>query len=108
VPTFFSSNILNLVLAIEVLEFQELAKQKSNSERDGEHAMDQDSQKSCATLDYIYHIFDKFATRHALYRGSIKDLNLHVLVKSRDTLGEDLEQIRCEEFLKVIIGWLEK
>jgi hypothetical protein len=70
--------------------------------------MDQESHQTCATLDYIYHIFDKFATSHALYRGSIKDLNLHVFLKSRDTLGEDLEQIRCEECLKVIIGWLEK
>lgn len=91
IPGFLSSNILNLVSATEVLEFQELAKQKSNSERDCKHAMDQDSQKSCATLDYIYHIFDKFAVSPALCRGSIRDLNFHVLLKSRDALGEDLE-----------------
>ena len=44
VPGFLSSNILNLVSATEVLEFQELAKQKSNSEGDCKYSMDRDSQ----------------------------------------------------------------
>ena len=61
VPGFLSSNILNLVSTTEVLEFQELAKHKSNSEGDCKYSMDQDSQKTYATLDYIFHIFDKYA-----------------------------------------------
>ena len=43
-PGFLSSKILNLVSATEVLEFQELAKHKSNSEGDCKYSMDQDSQ----------------------------------------------------------------
>ena len=37
---FLSSNILNLVSASKVLEFQELAKHKSNSEGDCRYSMD--------------------------------------------------------------------
>lgn len=70
--------------------------------------MDQHSQKTCATLDYIYHIFDKFAVSMALCRGSIRDLNLHVLLKLRDAVGEYLEQRTCKEYLKNLIGQLEK
>ena len=51
VPGFISSNILILVSATEVLEFQELAKHKSNSKGDCKYSMDRDSQKTCATLD---------------------------------------------------------
>jgi hypothetical protein len=104
----FSSKILNLVSATEVLEFQELGKQQSNSERDHKNAMDRDSQKTSATLDYIYHIFDKFAVDPALFRGSIRDLNFHVLLKSRDTFGQDLGQRKYEEYLKILIGRLKK
>ena len=43
VPGFISSNILNLVSATEVLEFQELEKHKSNSEGDCKFSMDKDS-----------------------------------------------------------------
>jgi len=51
----------------------------------------------CATLDYIYHIFDKFAVSMALCRGGIRGLSLYVLLKLRDTVGEDLEQRTCKE-----------
>ena len=98
---------LNLVSATEVLEFQDLAKRKSNS-GDCKHSMDQGSQKTCATLDYIYHIFDKYAVSSALYRGSIRDLTFHVLLKSKDTLGENDGQRKSEEYLKLLIEWLEK
>ena len=43
VPGFLSSNILNLVSTTEVLEFQELEKNKSNSEGDCKYSMDKDS-----------------------------------------------------------------
>ena len=70
--------------------------------------MDQDSQKTCATLDYIYHIFDKYVVSSALCRGSIRDLTFHVFLKSKDTLGEDDGKRKSEEYLKLLIEPLEK
>ena len=70
--------------------------------------MDQDSQNTCATLDYIYHIFDKYVVSSALCRGSIRDLTFHVLLKSKDTLGEDDGKRKSEEYLKLLIERLEK
>ena len=52
--------------------------------------MDQESQKTCATLDYIYHIFDKYVVSYGLCRGSIRDLTFHVLLNSKDTLGSKM------------------
>ena len=75
----FPSNTLNLNLATNVFEFQELRKEKLSLERDCKHAMEQDSQNTCATLYYIYHIFYKFAFSIELCRGSIRDINLHFL-----------------------------
>ena len=105
---FLSSNILNLVSATEILEFQELAKHKTNSEGDCKYSEDRDFQKTCATLDYIYHIFDKYDVSSILYRGSIRDLTFHVLLKSKDILGEDDGQRKSEEYLKLLIERLEK
>ena len=51
----------------------------------------------CATLDYICHIFDKFVVSVALCRGGIRGLSLYVLLKLRDTVGEDLEKRTCKE-----------
>ena len=51
----------------------------------------------CATLDYIYDIFDKLAVSMALCREGIRGLSLYVLLKLRDTVGEDLEQRTCKE-----------
>ena len=45
VPSFLSSNVLNIVFTTEVLDFQELAKHKSNSEGDCKYSMDRDSQR---------------------------------------------------------------
>ena len=36
------------------------------------------------------------------------DLTFHVLLKSKDTLGEDDEQRKTEEYLKLLIERLEK
>ena len=108
VPSFLSSNILNLVSATELLEFQELAKHKSNLEGYCKYSMDRDSQKTCDTLYYIYHIFYKYVVGSALCRGSIGDLTFHVLLKSKDTLGEDDGKRKSEEYLKLLIERLEK
>ena len=70
--------------------------------------MDQESQMTCATLDYIYHIFYKYDVISALCRGSIRDLTFHVLLNSKDTLGEDDGQRKSKEYLKIRIEWLEK
>ena len=67
--------------------------------------MDQDSQKTCATLDYIYHIFDKYVVSSALCRGSIKDIIFHVFLISKDTLGEDDGKRKPKEYLKILIEW---
>ncbi|GLJ12793.1 hypothetical protein SUGI_0197940 [Cryptomeria japonica] len=108
VPGFISSNLLTLVSATEVLEFQELSKGKQNSEARKKDSVYQDCPKSCAALDYFYHIFDKFAVSPALFRGLIRHLNFNVLLKSKDTTKADLGQRKCEEYLKLLIGQLEQ
>eukprot|EP01018_Ginkgo_biloba_P007841 Gb_06198 [translate_table: standard] len=108
VPGAISSTMLNIVSATEVLEFQELGKRKSGLDKDDRDTIAQDCQKTCATLDYIYHIFDKFAVSPALSRELIRDLNFHVLLKSRENLGDSLDERKCEEYLKLLIGRLEQ
>ena len=71
-------------------EVSRIRKTQVKFRRDCKYSMDQDSQKNCATLDYIYHIFDKYVVSSALYRGSIRDLTFHVLLKSKDTLGSKM------------------
>ncbi|GLJ12791.1 hypothetical protein SUGI_0197900 [Cryptomeria japonica] len=102
-----SSNILTLASATEVLEFRELSKGKQNSEI-YKNDVYQDCPKSCAALDYVYHIFDKFAVSPALFRGLARHLNFYVLLKSKDTSRDDLVQRKCEEYLKLLIGQLEQ
>ena len=43
-----------------------------------------------------------------LCRGSIRDLTFDVLLKSKDTVGEDDGQRKYEEYLKLLIERLEK
>ena len=95
-------------MTTEVLEFQELAKHKSNSEGDCKYSMDQDSQNTCATLDYIYHIFDKYVVSYALCRGSIMDITFHVFLNSKYTPQGDDGKIKSKEYLKILIERLEK
>jgi hypothetical protein len=90
------------------LEFRELPKHKSNSEGDCKYSKNHGSQKTCATLDYIYHIFDKYAVSSALCSGSIRHLTFHVLLNSRNTIGEDDGQRKCKEYLQLLIEQLEK
>ncbi|KAH9320477.1 hypothetical protein KI387_015116 [Taxus chinensis] len=108
VPGFISSNLLTLASATEVLEFRELSKGKPNSEVHKKDGVYSDSQRTCAALDYVYHIFDKFAVSPALFRGLLRHLNFYVLLKSKDATKEDLGQAKCEEYLKLLIRQLEQ
>ncbi|KAH9289231.1 hypothetical protein KI387_033348 [Taxus chinensis] len=93
-PGFLSSNVLKTMLAKEVMQQQ--VQSKAPDREQGETEIG----GPCPYLEYIYHIFDKFATTPALFPDDKKDITFKVVLESnRNPSNGDA----CVKYLEALV-----
>lgn len=109
---FFSAsaprNIYSCILkTVSAKEFVQLQTIQSAEGKVAQAPKERRISGSCPPLEYIYHIFYKFATNPALFSEDKKDITFNVLLSTKDTDKKCNEQA-CKKVLRTLLEQLEK
>lgn len=109
---FFSAsaprNIYSCILkTVSAKEFVQLQTIQSAEGKVAQAPKERIISGSCPPLEYIYHIFYKFATNPALFSEDKKDITFNVLLSTKDTDKKCNEQA-CKKVLRTLLEQLEK
>jgi hypothetical protein len=103
-PRNIYSYILKTVSAKEVVQLQAI---QSIENKVSEVSEERRISGSCPPLEYIYHIFDKFATSPALFSEDKRDVFFNVLLSTED-IDQKCNEHACKNVLKSLLQQLEK
>eukprot|EP01018_Ginkgo_biloba_P033752 Gb_25339 [translate_table: standard] len=95
-PDSICSKMLKTFSAKESAQLQEIVGENKAFAREGKEIS-----ASCPALEYIYHIFDKFATSPALFPEFKRTVTFNVLLETRDSSGK-----KCMEYLRTLLRQL--
>eukprot|EP01018_Ginkgo_biloba_P017611 Gb_37645 [translate_table: standard] len=100
-PDSICSKIFKTFSAKESVQLQEIVGENKAFSRE-----EREISSSCPALEYIYHIFDKFATSPALFPEFKRDVTFNVLLETRDT-SESCSRKKCMEYLSTLLHQLK-